>query len=282
MLQYGLARQCAKLLPVDYYLATFTLPYELRGLAKAHPKTVYRLLIECAVQTLKTFAANKKDFNAELGLCAVLHTHTRRLDFHPHVHIVIPGAGVHRARREWRKISGAYLFNGRALARNTQAQVFRGLLLKSLAHAGLPRISTPRKWIVHCEQVGRGQEVLRYLSRYLYRGVISPHNILHDDGKSVTFQYRDAQTKAWRTRTVLGEDFIQLLLQHVLPKGFRRSRDYGFLHGNAKALLRIVQWVLRVQVPVPLKRRSPHRLRCQQCRGPLRVVGFRHAQPRAG
>ena len=93
-------RQRQKQLPVDYYLVTFTLPFELRGLAKAHPKIVYDRLIQCAVSTLRSFGLNKKDFHAELGLCAVLHTHTRRLEYHPHVHIAIPGGGVHRERRE--------------------------------------------------------------------------------------------------------------------------------------------------------------------------------------
>ena len=104
--QQWLERQLNKQLPVKYYMATFTLPFELRALAMAHRKTVYRLLIESAVQTLKTFGINKPSFNAEFGLCAVLHTHTRRLDFHPHVHVVMPGGGIHRARREWRKLRG--------------------------------------------------------------------------------------------------------------------------------------------------------------------------------
>lgn len=81
-------------------MATFTLPLELRSLSKAHPKTVYALLMRNATKVLKRFARNTKGFEAELGLCAVLHTHTQKLDYHPHVHIVIPGGSVHRARRE--------------------------------------------------------------------------------------------------------------------------------------------------------------------------------------
>lgn len=277
--QQWLERQCSKQLPVDYYMATFTLPYELRALAKAHQKTVYRLLIECAVNILKTFGLNKKHLKAELGLCAVLHTHTRRLDYHPHVHIVVPGGGIHRARKEWRKVQGKYLFNGRALAK-----AFRGSLLNALECAGLVTLKTPNKWIVQCQKVGKGKEALQYLSRYLYRGVISNKNIIVDDGENITFRYIDSETKTWMTRTLSAEDFIGLVLQHVLPKGFRRARDYGFLHGNAKALLKIVQWVLRVHIPRQQAKTKTHKacFTCTHCSAPMRVMGIRTARARPG
>jgi hypothetical protein len=276
--QAWLDRQRQKQLPVTYYLATFTLPFELRALAKAHPKTVYHLLIQCAVATLKTFGLNKPGFEAELGLCAVLHTHTRRLDYHPHVHIVVPGGGLHRQRREWRKLRGDYLFNGRALA-----AAFRGALLKALAEAGLSPGITPKQWVVQCQKVGRGDQALQYLSRYLYRGVISNANLLADDGDTVTFQYRDAKTGQWQTRTLAGEDFLALLVQHVLPKGFRRARDYGFLHGNARALLRLVQWVLQVQQLGRQSIKTPSgRLCCPCCGGAMRVMGYRLPREKAG
>lgn len=204
-----------------------------------------------------------------LGLCAVLHTHTRRLDYHPHVHIVVPGGGVHRARREWRKLQGDYLFNGRALA-----AAFRGAFLKALDNANLNPGITPKKWVAQCQKVGRGNHALQYLSRYLYRGVISNRNILKDDGSNVTFRYRDSKTNTWQTRTVPGEEFIALILQHVLPKGFRRARDYGFLHGNAKPLLSIVQWVLQVNLPGKIPRRQAT-FCCPRCRQPMIFCGVR-------
>ncbi len=274
--QQWLDRQLQKQLPVTYYMATFTLPYELRRLAKAQTKQVYTQLMRCAVTTLKRFGLNKAGFNAELGLCAVLHTHTRRLDYHPHVHIVIPGGGVHRGRREWRKLNGDYLFNGRALAK-----AFRGELLSQLEQAGLPLPKTPKRWVVQCQKVGRGKEALTYLSRYLYRGVISNSNILEDTGTHVTFRYRDSKTDLWQTRTLAGEEFIALLLQHVLPKGFRRARDYGFLHGNAKTVLTLVQWLLKVDRPVPIDK-QPFAIPCKRCKGLMRVVGVSPARASPG
>lgn len=267
-----LERQQAKLLPVNYFMVTFTLPFELRALAKANPKELYALLFQCAVSTLKDFALNDKAFAAELAMTAVLHTHTRRLEYHPHIHVIVPGGGVNKKRSEWRKIKGDYLFNGYQLAK-----AFRGCFLSRLYKAGFEMPATPEKWVVQCIRVGRGLPALQYLSRYLYRGVISNHNILHDDGTYVSFQYKDSATGNMLTRKLPGEDFIALVLQHTLPKGFRRARDYGFLHGNAKRLLKIVQWVLQVMLPLPDKKARPT-FKCKYCQGSMSIIEITRAR----
>lgn len=271
-----LERQKAKLLPVNYFMVTFTLPYELRALAKANQKVMYSLLFQCAVSTLKTFGLNDKKFAAELAMTAVLHTHTRRLDYHPHIHMIVPGGGVNKRRNEWKKIRGKYLFNGYKLA-----AVFRGRMLSAMQEAGLTYIKTPGKWVVHCERVGRGLPALKYLSRYLYRGVISDKNILSDDGTVVTFQYKDSDTGKMETRSLPGEEFIAIALQHTLPKGFRRSRDYGFLHGNAKRILKIVQWVLQVVIHAPTEIQRP-KFKCKLCHSPMLIVGFKRPNRASG
>jgi len=271
-----LERQACKLLPVEYFMVTFTLPFELRSLAKANQKAVYSLLFQCAVATLKTFGLNDKGLAAELAMTAILHTHTRRLDYHPHVHIIVPGGGVNTRRNEWRKLKDKYLFNGFQLA-----TVFRGMLLSALQQAGLTVPKTPKKWVVHCERVGHGLPALQYLSRYLYRGVISNSQILNDDGNYVTFAYQDSETQTRKTRRMRGEDFLALVLQHTLPKGFRRSRDYGFLHGNAKRLLQRVQWLLQVPLPLVKATQRPSFL-CQRCQSPMVVVGFNRQKLMSG
>ncbi len=271
-----LDRQKAKLLPVEYFMVTFTLPFELRVLAKANQKVIYALMFQCAISTLKDFGINDKTFAAELAMTAVLHTHSRRLDYHPHIHIIVPGGGVNKRRNEWKKVKGKYLFNGFQLA-----TVFRARLLKAMRESGLVASKTPKKWVVQCQHVGRGLPALKYLSRYLYRGVISNQNILSDDGTHVTFQYKDSDTGDMKTRRLPGEDFIALVLQHTLPKGFRRSRDYGFLHGNAKRLLKIVQWVLQISIENTEAVQRP-RFICQHCHTPMSIVGFQRPRPAPG
>ncbi len=124
-------------------MVTLTLPHELRVLAKANQKVVYALMFQCAVSTLKDFGLNDKTLAAELAMMAVLHTHSRRLDFHPHIHVIVPGGGINQRRNEWRKLKGDYLFNGFQLA-----TVFGARLLKAIAKAGLTPPITPKKWVV--------------------------------------------------------------------------------------------------------------------------------------
>jgi len=125
-----LDRQQKKLLPVEYFMVTFTLPYQLRTLVRQNQKTLYSLLFRCVASTLKDFGLNADKLGAELGLTAVLHTHSRKLDYHPHVHVVVPGGGIDKKRRQWKKLKGKYLFNEFALA-----NVFRARLIAAIKAA---------------------------------------------------------------------------------------------------------------------------------------------------
>ncbi|WP_444944060.1 transposase [Microbulbifer sp. ZKSA006] len=261
-----LDRQSRKLLPVEYFMVTFTLPAELRALALHHQKVVYSQLMTTSAQTLKSFSLNDKKLNGEIGLTSVLHTHTRRLDYHPHCHIIVSGGAVNRVKRQWRKSKGKYWFNGIALAK-----VFRARMLEALQAAGLQVPHSPEKWIVQCQSVGSGQSALKYLSKYLYRRVISEKQILNDQNGKVTFRYIESKSGESKIRTLPGADFLWQLLQHVLPKGFRRVRDYGFLHSNAKRLLQLVQLTLKVVLET-LKPRSRPSMRCPKCSAPMQFV----------
>ena len=268
-----LERQQAKLLPVEYFMVTFTLPYELRTLAWNHQKEVYSALFTCASSTLKNFGLKPGKLEAEMGMTAVLHTHSRKLDFHPHLHVVVPGGGIDKRKKQWTKIKGKYLFNAFALAK-----VFRARLLETLSQQGLtvPH-KLPEKWVVDCAHVGKGLPALKYLSRYLYRGVISENNIVSNNNGKVTFKYTDSKTGNTQFRILAGEDFLNLIFQHVLPKGFRRVRDYGFLHPNARKLLTLVQLVLRVFIKA-LKPRERPVFKCSKCQAPMKIILFRRPQ----
>lgn len=265
-----LDRQRSKLLPVQYFMATFTLPYELRSLAWNFQTRIYSIMLACATSTLKDFGLNPKHLGADMGMTAVLHTNTRRLDYHPHVHIIVPGGGIDKRRRQWRKVKGKYLFNEFALAK-----VFRARFLDATNKAGLTLpVGVAEQWVVNCAHVGKGLPALKYLSRYLYRGVLAEKNIIsHRDGK-VTFSYVESDTGETKYRTLKAEDFLWHLLQHVLPKGFRRVRDYGFLHGNAKKLLSLIQLVLHVMIETGHARQRPV-FKCPKCKSPMMITAFR-------
>jgi hypothetical protein len=263
-------RQQAKLLPAPYFMVTFTLPYELRTLAWHHQKAVYSILFTCIASTLKDFGLNPKNLGVEIGMSMVLHTHSRKLDYHPHMHVVLPGGGVDKRTRQWKKKKGKYLFNKKAMAK-----VFRARFLTALNKAGfsIPK-RVPEEWVVDCSHVGKGITALKYLSRYLYRGVISEKNIVSNQNGQVTFKYIESSTAKTQYRTLKGEGFLRLILQHVLPKGFRRVRDYGFLHSNAKKLLSLVQLVLQVVIE-GVKQRPRPVFKCPRCQAPMVIMGFR-------
>jgi hypothetical protein len=272
--QQWLERQVRRQVPGNYFMLTFTLPAQFRELAWRHQRTLYALLFECAWDTVRTFSRNDKHLQGTPGAVAVLHTHSRRLEYHPHVHLVMPAAALDGDKRRWRtktrSVKGnRYLFSHRALAK-----VFRAKLLAALVREGLPLPPRhPEKWVVDCTHVGSGEKALVYLGRYLYRGVIREQDILSCEQGQVRFRYRDSKTGKMALRTMSGAAFLRLLLQHVLPKGFRRARNFGFLHPNCKRLIALLQVVLKV-MPAPvaawMKPRAP--LLCTCCGAPMRVV----------
>ncbi len=268
-----LIRQRSKLLPVDYYLVTFTLPAQLRPLAYAHQREVYDQLIKIAWQTLAQFGLRDKALQGQLGATAVLHTHSRALDYHPHVHIVVPAGALDTTQRLWRTKRGKFLFPEEALAKVFRAKWFEAMS----AHDWKVAASLPKDWVVDVKQVGNGEKALVYLGRYLYRGVIAEKNILRCQDGQVSFRYTDNQGKT-QVRTLAGTEFLWLLLQHVLPKGFRRTRDYGLLHGNAKRWIRMLYLLLHLGAPES-KEKPP--LCCRHCGGTMVTLTVfpRNAKP---
>lgn len=258
--QEWLKRQRSKLLPVRYFLITFTMPAQLRSLFWNHQHKTYDLLLKTAWQTIDSFSRRDRKLKGRTGAHAVLHTHNRRLDYHPHVHLIVPAGAINQQSREWREKKGKVLFWANNLAR-----VFRAKWFEALRLAGLRcEEQLPNDWVVDCTDVGHGEQALVYLGRYLYRGVLPEKNIIADTAGEVSFSYKDNRGQQ-QIRTMPGGEFLWLLLRHVLPRRFRRVRDFGILHANCKRLVQLLQLVLRVPMPSPrlTLQRSP--VLCQSC-----------------
>jgi hypothetical protein len=271
--QQWLARQLQKQLPARYFMLTFTLPAQMRSLAWQHQRVVYDQLLQCSWVTLKQFSHNDKQLQGVPGAISVLHTHNRRLDYHPHVHVVMPATAIDQHNR-LRKKTGkkSWLFSQQSLAK-----IFRAKLLTALKQTGLTLpVNYPERWVVHCKSVGTGDKALTYLGRYLYRGVIREKDILRCKNGQVTFRYRDSKTQRVQTRTVSGEHFLWLLLQHVLPKGLRRARNFGLLHPNSRHKVQLIQLLQRFN-PARLIAALPDRpaVTCPCCGGVMQIVRTR-------
>lgn len=141
------------------------------------------------------------------------------------------------------------------------------------AGLGIPSCA-PEKWVVDCKQVGSGEKALVYLGRYLYRGVIREKDILVCKDNQVTFRYCNGKTGKMETRTVSGVEFLRLVLQHILPKGFRRARNYGFLHPNSKSTIALLQLRFKM-VLKPVEARPRPGILCACCGGVKRIVRTR-------
>lgn len=273
--QQWIERQCEKQVPADYFLITFTLPRQLRALAWQNQRVIYNLMFKCTWDTLNSFSQTDKNLQGTPGVIAVLHTHSRELQQHPHIHSVIPSAAINNTNNTWRRKHGnktkkKYLFNYKALAR-----VFRGKFLAGLKQLNLsiPK-DCPDKWVVNCQSVGAGDKTLVYLGRYLYRGVISEKDILGCENGYVTYQYKNSKTKKMQKETVKGADFLWLIIQHTLPRGFRRARNYGFLHANSKANIKVLQ--LRFNIDPnkwKAKQKTRAKLICPCCHAVMKIVG---------
>jgi hypothetical protein len=268
--QRWLERQREKLLPVEYFMVTFTLPAQLRPLVWQHQRVCFDLLLKLGWQTLHSFGLNDPRLKGEIGAHAVLHTHARSLDYHPHAHFIIPAGALRRQQRLWRRKKGKYLFH-----QGNLAKVFRGKWLQAMAKEGLKvRATLPEDWVAHCKHVGGGEKALTYLGKYLYRGVLSEQDIISCDNATVTFRYTRNSGEVC-TRTLPGADFLWLLLLHVLPRGFRRARTYGLLHPNSKTLIRLLQYLFRCHVTPPDPRVTKPPMTCRNCGAPMKIIATR-------
>jgi hypothetical protein len=222
-----LTQQQSRLLPCPYFLVTFTLPQELRPLAFAHQKTVYGLMMRCAAAALQKLALDPRYVGGRLGCLAVLHTWTRAMLYHPHVHLLVTGGGLSLDGKQWRAGKHpAFLMPEGALAK-----IFRGKLCAALKKAGLlnqvPRQVWKKKWVVNCKAAGPGRQVLNYLARYVFRVAISNSRLERLENGAVTFRYRDSRSQQLRRETLTGVEFIRRFLQHTLPRGCAKVRYYG-------------------------------------------------------
>ena len=261
-----LQRQQSKLLPVRYYMVTFTLPCELRKTAYLNQRKIYDALFDAAIETIQ--ASNPRHLGAKPGMTLVLHTHSRKLKLHPHVHIIMAAGGVIAREQLWKQGSRKYLF-----PKDVLKPLFKEKFLARLRDLKIPYPYCLHKmeWVVNVRAAGSGEPAMKYLSKYLYRGVIQERNILKDENGMITFQYLDSETNRTEQITLPAADFIMRVIQHVLPKRFRRIRDIGFHHGNAKKTLRKIQVAL-AGVPRAMTRIPKPKLTCRTCGTCLIIV----------
>jgi len=237
-------QRMARVLPTHHFHVVFTLPSDLRPLCMRNPRRIFDLLFASASRTLLKLGEDDKRLGAQLGFTAVLHTWTRSLEYHPHLHCIVTAGGLSADGQRWIPTSGAdgrYLFPARVLG-----DLFRGIFLDGLrtlydrnelslgdddglaSPSGFARFIDGlyrKKWLVYAKRPFSGpKQVYRYLGRYTHRVGISNHRLRSFDERGVCFA-----TKNGKTVTLAPEEFIRRFLMHVLPRGFVKIRHYGLL-----------------------------------------------------
>jgi hypothetical protein len=250
-----LEQRQADLLPVPYFHVVFSVPKQIAALAYQNKSVVYGILFRAVAETLRRIAADPKHLGAQIGFLAVLHTWGQTLEHHPHIHCVVPGGGLAPDGERWISCRPGFFLPVRVLSR-----LFRRLFLQHLDHAfqtgrlrffsALEALANPtewkrflataraREWVVYAKRpFGGPEQVLEYLGRYTHRVAISNNRLKElTDGK-VNFAYKDYRHEGrQKVMTLAADEFIRRFLLHVLPPGFQRLRQYGFLSGHARAV----------------------------------------------
>jgi hypothetical protein len=287
--QQWLQEQQQRLLPIPYFLITFTLPAELRRFVRRNQRLCYGALFDASSSAIRDLAANPKWVGTpRAGFLGVLHTWGRTLEYHPHVHYVVPGGGPNADHSAWMPSHTHFFVPDTALSR-----IYRARLRDAMQAAGLLGQIDPavwsKDWVVKTVAVGDGRASLRYLAAYVFRVAIGDHRIRSCEDGRVTFTYRKSGSRRWRPMTLDADEFLRRFLQHVLPRGFQKVRHYGFLSPNAKPSLEAVRWLAALHAGEPfvlgagqtkIVPTASAEVHCGECGGRMCVVDFVRSRTR--
>jgi len=293
-----IAARRRELLPTRYLHVVFTLPHRLAPLVLQNKKVFYDLLLRTSAETLLEVARDPKHLGAEIGFFSVLHTWSQQLNLHPHVHCVVPAGGLSPDHTGWIRSPDHYflpkkvlrkIFRGKFVAALQQAfqngQLrFEGdlkLLAQHKTFAAWLRPLYRQAWVVYLKPPFGGPEyVLQYLGRYTHRVAISNHRLVSFTDGQVTFRWRDsAHHNELKLLTLAVDEFLRRFLLHILPRGFVRIRNFGFLANCKRATLLPLCFQLlgsaqppHVQPHASSTEDSPPLWRCPKCGGPMKVI----------
>lgn len=229
------------LIPVTYFHLVFTLPAELRRIVRSNQKVMYAVLFKAAVSSIVDLAMDPHYVGGRIGVLAVLHTWTRALLYHPHLHCIVPAGGIDPETGYWIPSRDNYLVPVKALSVLFRAR-FMKMTMKRLPEIEIPQIVWDKNWVVYSKAAVQGADkVLQYLGRYVHRVAITNARILNSNDDYIRIRYLDRSKGKYRCASLQPDEFIRRFLQHVLPKGFHKVRAYGLLSPRYREQLNQIQ-----------------------------------------
>jgi Putative transposase/Transposase zinc-binding domain len=248
--QEWLERRRAELLPVPYFHITITVPADLRAVLRANQRDGYGVLMQACAAAIIELARDPRYVGGTVAVLAVLHTWTKQLGLHPHVHCLVSGGGISEDATTWHPARRKFLVPIKALAKLVRGK-FRALLLRKRPDLAIPDAVWRTRWILHVTAWGTGEQaVLDYLARYVFRVALTNARIVDLDGQTVTIQYKERKTGRQRTCRLSGDEFMRRFLQHVLPRGFHKVRYFGLWHPAQRDNTARVRQMLQLRAPI--------------------------------
>jgi hypothetical protein len=271
-----LDRQMERQLPGHHFMITFTVPQQLRAFFRSNQRKAYTALFGASSQTLKAFAADDTYIGGDLpGFFGVLHTWGRTMQYHPHIHYVVPGGAYSKKDGTWHPSRINFLAPVKAMSR-----VFRAKMKDPLTAAGILRAIDPAVWRkafnVNSQAIANSHHSIRYLAPYVFKVAISDYRIVRYGHRNVVFRYKKPKSRRWRVMTLDAMEFIRRFLQHVLPTGFMKIRYYGFMSPGASVRLERIRSLIELafdfDVKLPEKKPEPApKPTCPECGADLKL-----------
>ena len=275
--QQWLQHHLDKQLPGPHFLLTFSVPETLRAFMRSHQRLAYQALFQASATALKRLAHDERFIGTDLpGFTGVLHTWGRQLQYHPHIHYVVPGGGLSKDRTTWLPSRANFFVPVKALS-----PIYRALFKDNMRQAGLLEQIDPQAWTipwnVHSQANPHGHSAFTYLAPSVFKVAISNSRIVGLKDRTVTFTYRKVGSARPRTAHLDAIAFLRRFLQHVLPDGFMKVRHFGLLPASCAISLDTIRRLI-VQAhpsedqPPPRPPPPPRAARCPTCGAPMRVV----------
>jgi|SRR6056297_184105 len=278
--------QLSRLLPCSYFMITFTVPEPFRQFIRSHPRECYRALFEAAKESLVKLAKDPKYVGSDkIGMTAVLHTWGRDLNYHPHVHMIVPGGAIGRSGSDWLSSRSDFFVPVFALSKIYRAK-YKELMKRSGLLPKIDPVVWQQSWNVNCQAVGDGRSSLKYLVPYVFRVATGNHRIksveCNEDGSgTVMIAVKPSGQQRYQSMRLTAEEFIRRFLQHVLPTGLQKVRHYGFMHKRSKVsrtwlamLVTVTLNMIYVLVVTPPTMPVKRIIECPDCGGELECIGF--------
>ncbi|MDT8273491.1 MAG: transposase [Desulfomonilia bacterium] len=257
-------------------MITFTVPAPFRTVFRQHQRFAYAAFFAATSGTMKKLASEQTWFPGDVpGFFGVLHTWGRQLQYHPHIHYIVPGGAFSSEDHSWHACRKAFYLPVRVAAKLVKHRMYTALKRNGLL-SSIDAAAWSQDWNVNSQPVGSGERSIRYLASYVFRTAISDSRIVAIEDNHILFRYTDSATGSEKLLRLRAFEFIRRFLQHVLPSGFMKIHYYGFLHPSSSIPLALAILLLEARAGIPSRMRTKRKppassqsRRCSICNGAI-------------